>query len=77
MAESVAMGTPVADQVTAVRDALLELAKSDPQRWWTAEELREAVQNGYPSTLVSIALNDLIAGDVLRLNNKLLVQYSG
>jgi len=53
------------------------VTKGDPARWWTAEELRQAVQNGYPSTLVSIALNDLIASDDLRLNNRLHVQYAG
>jgi hypothetical protein len=72
-----AMGTPAAESVSAVRTALLEVARSEPERWWTAEELREAVQNGYPSTLVSIALNELIAGDALRLNNRLLIQYAG
>jgi len=66
-----------AEQVSEVRHALLRVTKGDPARWWTAEELRQAVQNGYPSTLVSIALNDLIASDDLRLNNRLHVQYAG
>lgn len=66
-----------AEQVSTVRSALLRVARDEPARWWSAQELRETVQNGYPSTLVSIALNDLIASDDLRLNNRLHVQYAG
>jgi hypothetical protein len=66
-----------AEQVSAVRTELLRVARDEPGRWWSAQELRDTVQNGYPSTLVSIALNDLIASDDLRLNNRLHVQYSG
>jgi hypothetical protein len=65
-----------AEQVSAVRHELLRVAKGDSERWWTAEELRQAMQNGYPSTVVSIALNDLVASDELRLNNRLLIQYA-
>jgi hypothetical protein len=66
-----------AEQVSTVRSALLQVARDEPGRWWSAQELRETVQNGYPTTLVSIALNDLIASDELRLNSRLRVQYAG
>jgi|HubBroStandDraft_1064217.scaffolds.fasta_scaffold202797_2 hypothetical protein len=76
MTDSPGFANP-AEQVSAVRKEMLRVARDDPGRWWTGDELRQAVQNGYPSTVVNIALNDLVASDDLRLNNRLLIQYAG
>jgi hypothetical protein len=75
MTDSPGFANP-AEQVSTVRREMLRVASNDPSRWWTGDELRQAVQNGYPSTVVNIALNDLIASDDLRLNNRLLIQYA-
>jgi hypothetical protein len=63
------------EQMREARSALMRAVRDDPERWWTAEELRRAIQNGYPSTIVSAALNDLVEGHELRLNNRLHIQY--
>jgi hypothetical protein len=62
-------------QMREARSALMRAAKDDPERWWTAEELRRASQNGFPSTILSAALNDLVESHKLRLNNRLHIQY--
>lgn len=62
-------------QVNEARNALRRAAQQEPDRWWTADELRRAAQNGFPSTVVSAALNDLVEGQELRLNNHLHIQY--
>jgi hypothetical protein len=65
-----------AEQVAEARSALMRVAEDAPERWWTAEELRQAMQNGFSSTVVSVALNDLVETHRLRLNNRLHIQYS-
>ena len=69
--------TPVATksdlgaQLVEAREAVLNRLRDDPSRWWTATELREAVQNGWPSTVVSAAIHDLIGGAAVELNDRL------
>jgi hypothetical protein len=65
-----------AEQVSEARHALMHAAEGDPDRWWTGEELRQAIRNGFPSTIVSIALNDLVESRELRLNDRLRIQYA-
>lgn len=68
-------GTGVAEQVFKARQALMQATEDDPTRWWTGDELRQAIQNGFSSTVVNVALNDLIESDHLRLDNCLRIQY--
>jgi hypothetical protein len=63
-------------EVSAARKALLTAARSEPDRWWSADELRAAAQNGYRSTVVTVALNDLVDNRKLRLNSRLLIQFA-
>jgi hypothetical protein len=70
------LSTQPVEQVSEARHALMHAAEGDPERWWTADELHEAIQNGYPSTIVSIALNDLVESRALRLNDRLRIQYA-
>jgi exoribonuclease R len=63
------------EQVSEARRALIRATQDEPARWWTGEELRQAIQNGFPSTVVSVALNDLVESDQLRLDNRLRIQY--
>jgi hypothetical protein len=66
----------IAEQLSSARDALLTVARAEPERWWSAEELRSAAQNGFPSTVISVALNDLVDRHQLRLNSRLLIQFA-
>lgn len=63
-------------EVSDARKALLDAAKSQPDRWWSADELRAAAQNGFRSTVVTVALNDLVDRRKLRLNSRLLIQFA-
>jgi hypothetical protein len=51
----------LAEEVEAARAALVEIAGSEPDRWWTARELRDRCQNGWAPAAVMIALNRLVA----------------
>jgi hypothetical protein len=64
----------LAEQVQAARAALLARAQTDPEKWWTAAELRDLVANGWPSTTVMIALNRLIADHLFDLDPRLRVR---
>lgn len=66
----------IAEQLSSARNALLTVARAEPDRWWSAEELRKAAQNGFPSTIVSVALNDLVDRHQLRLNSRLMIQFA-
>jgi hypothetical protein len=55
-------------QVHDARAALMKAASTDPERWWTADDLRDRVQNGWPATVVNVALNDLVSSHQLTLN---------
>lgn len=69
--------TPVATkadlrtQLAEARAAVLARLREDPDKWWTATDLREAVQNGWPSTVVSSAIHDLIASTDVDINDRL------
>jgi hypothetical protein len=61
---------PLEAQVQDARAALLEAASHEPERWWTADDLRDRVQNGWPSTVVNVALNGLVADRRFALNSR-------
>jgi hypothetical protein len=65
-----------AAQLSEARETLLNVVREDPGRWWPADELRKAAQNGFPSTIVNLALNDLVDREQLRLNSQLLIQFA-
>jgi hypothetical protein len=65
-----------AEQVSEARQALMRVAEGAPGRWWTARELRRAAQNGFPSTVMSAAIYDLVESDALRLDSHLRIQLA-
>ena len=67
----VATRTALGTQLAEARDAVLARLRHEPDMWWTATDLREAVQNGRPSTVVSAAIHDLIASSAVELNDRL------
>lgn len=71
MNPSVATRTDLGTKLAEARDAVLTLLREDPEKWWTATDLREAVQNGWPSTVVSVAIHELIATPAVELNDRL------
>jgi hypothetical protein len=62
-------------QLAQARDAVLARLRDEPNVWWTATDLREAVQNGWPSTVVSAAIHDLIASSAVELNDRLQLRW--
>jgi hypothetical protein len=66
-----------AGHVSEAREALRQAAATEPERWWTAEELRDAVPSWFPSTVVMAALNELVEQQELRLDNRLRIRYGG
>jgi hypothetical protein len=50
----------LAGHVDAAKSALLELAATDPQRWWRAVELKTQARNGWDPGAMSIAMAQLI-----------------
>ena len=49
----------LASEVEHARDALLEAAKKEPDRWWTASELATKARD-WSGSVVMIALDDLL-----------------
>jgi hypothetical protein len=67
----VATRSDLARQLAEARQAVLAQLRDPPGQWWTATDLREAVQNGWPSTVVSVAIQDLVASSAVELNDRL------
>lgn len=47
-------------EVAKARDALIEAAREEPDRWWTAYELRVRARNGWSSGVMGLALRGLL-----------------
>jgi hypothetical protein len=48
------------DEIVAARDALLELMQDQPERVWSAYELKTQAQNGWSGGAMTLALEGLI-----------------
>jgi hypothetical protein len=62
MTMSVADPTDVAleEEITDARKALVELARRNPEQWWTAHELKVRARNGWSSGVMGLALQELL-----------------
>jgi hypothetical protein len=52
-------------EIAKARDALMALAEQQPERWWTARELKVQTRNGWSSGVMGLALQELLDDGVL------------
>jgi 3-oxoacyl-ACP reductase-like protein len=64
----------VSGEVAAARDALVDAARADSERWWSAHELKIHARNGWSSGAMSLAMNDLVEDGTFELNDDLRVR---
>jgi hypothetical protein len=50
--------------IVAAKNALIELASSEPDKWWTAFELKARARNGWSSAVMGLAFRDLVSEEV-------------
>jgi hypothetical protein len=52
----------ITEEIEAARDQLIHVAKteSEPDGWWTAQELAVRARNGWSSAVVDLALRQLL-----------------
>jgi hypothetical protein len=69
-----AMAEQMAREIAEAREALLECARREPDRWWFAYELKDFARNGWSAGAMNMALRRLIKtgafeteGDRIRL----------
>jgi RNA:NAD 2'-phosphotransferase (TPT1/KptA family) len=48
-------------EVEEARERLLEVARTDEHRWWSARELKVRARNGWSSGVMGLALRALVA----------------
>lgn len=48
-------------EIARACDALIEVAREDPERWWTAHELKVRARNGWSSGVMGLALRELLS----------------
>lgn len=49
------------EEVARARDALIDVAYQDRERWWTAYELKRRARNGWSSGVMGLALRELLS----------------
>jgi hypothetical protein len=62
------------DRVAAAQEALLAQCRDQPDRWWNADQLRDAARNGWPGEVMMFALTDLVNQGKLELDRELRVK---
>jgi hypothetical protein len=50
----------IGQEIEQAREALLELAREEPAKWWTAHELKVRARNGWSSAVMGLALRQLL-----------------
>jgi hypothetical protein len=65
----------LAEQVDEATEAVVEVARQDPNRVWTARELRDAARNGWAPAAVMIAINRLVAQGKLKRDGRRRLRY--
>jgi hypothetical protein len=61
-------------EIDAACKALLELAETDREKWWTAFELKVQARNGWSSAVMGLALRRLVAEDLFEQRSDLRVR---
>lgn len=67
----------LADEIASARDALLELASEQPDRWWRPYELKVQARNGWSAGAMDLALEELIDAGALEVGQALRVRVHG
>lgn len=60
--------------IVAAKDALIELASSEPEKWWTAFELKARARNGWSSAVMGLALRELVSEKVFEQGSGLRIR---
>ncbi|HEU4702000.1 MAG TPA: hypothetical protein VFS37_05905 [Conexibacter sp.] len=58
----------VIDEIAAARDALIDCAQREPDKWWEAFELKTAARNGWSAGAMGLALGELLDDGVFELD---------
>ena len=48
------------ERIEAAKHRLAQVADSEPKKWWTAFDLKEAARNGWSAPTMDLALYDLV-----------------
>jgi RNA:NAD 2'-phosphotransferase (TPT1/KptA family) len=62
------------EEIVAAKNALVALASSEPEKWWTAFELKVRARNGWSSAVMGLALRELVSDGVLEQGSGLRVR---
>jgi RNA:NAD 2'-phosphotransferase (TPT1/KptA family) len=60
--------------IVGAKDALVELASRDPEKWWTAFELKARARNGWSSAVMGLAFRELVSEKVFEQGSGLRVR---
>ena len=66
--------TKLSKDVAAAQKELAKTARTRPNEWWDARELRREARNGWAGGVMSFALTDLVNGGSFELNPHLKVR---
>ena len=61
-------------EIDEAREALVDLAREDPARWWTAHELKVRARNGWSSAVMGLALRQLLDEGIFEQSPELRVR---
>jgi hypothetical protein len=50
----------LSQEVAQAREALIATVREEPDRWWSAYDLKVEVRNGWSAGAMSLALNELV-----------------
>lgn len=59
----------LAKEIAEAREAMLDLARQEPDRWWYAYELKDQARNGWSGGAMSIALGRMIETGIFELDS--------
>ena len=57
-------------EVEDARRGLIEAAKTQPEHWWTTDELLEAAKRRWRGPVLMIALDELLSAHKLETNSR-------
>jgi hypothetical protein len=58
----------LAKEIAEAREALIETARLDPERWWFAYELKDQARNGWSAGAMNMALRRMIDAEIFELD---------
>jgi hypothetical protein len=63
-------------QIMEAQQALLQVARGEPTKWWEPRDLRSRAQNSTPGDVMMFALTDLVNQQKFELDGRLYVRLS-